>query len=275
VSRYRPRKSEDSEESDEDSIIPVGQPYLTKVNGKLVMAREKKPKAANIAADLLREAFGVRTVIRRRSKSLERPKAVPLLHAGTPYYQQLQLPYSTPLPQQPFAQPLLQYQPYNPRQQGCPQSFISYQLPICNPNMIQTPQYTRCPQQPQHYTVQQSKPSQEDFESLKRIDAHYNELISKKTKRLSAGPESDSSVQDITNKATITTANDIRANCGRLRSRRYHAENPIKSREIPTTAFCRKCQRDSSETSDLDSAQSLKNTEHKKGKRDKRKKVRD
>lgn len=247
--RYRPRRGEDSsEESDKDIIIPAGRTYFTKVNGKLVMAREKKPKVADIAIDLLGEAFGTRTVVRRRSRSVEAKPVPLLLTAGTPFNptQVPALPYTAPIPQQSSFQTFVPY-PHPP--QGGSQPFIPYQPQPWNPSMITLSQM---PPHTPHYTVPQTgsqpKPSKEDFEALKRIDAHFNEVTSKKTKRLSSGPAAD----EVTTKTTVTITKHICANCGRSRSNKYHMENPIKLGEEPTPAFCRKCQRHSNETSDSD-----------------------
>jgi hypothetical protein len=235
-------------------MIPAGRPYLTKVNGKLVMAREKKPRAADIAIDLLGEAFGTRTIVRRRSRSVE-SKPVPFLLTGTPFNaaQVPGVPYTTPIPQQPSFQT---FNPYQQPQHGGPQPFMLYQpLPPWNPSMIP---YSQLPPQygvPQAASqpVKQSEPSKEDFESLKRIDAHFNTVTSKKTKRLSLEPAKDINIQEeVTVNTTVTATKHVCANCGRLRSRKYHAENRLKTGDTPTPAFCRKCQKDSSETSDSD-----------------------
>jgi hypothetical protein len=50
-------------------------------------------------------------------------------------------------------------------------------------------------------------------------------------------------------KTTITITKHVCAQCGRLRSRRYHHRNPIKTGEMPAPAYCRKCQKDASSTS--------------------------
>lgn len=238
------------------------------------MAREKKPKTADIAIDLLGEAFGVRTIVRRRSKSLERPKSVPLLITENPYQPQLPiLPYTAPIPQHSSFQ---SFTPYQHMQQGYAQSFIPYQQMQPHqtyfPNMILMPQYPQ--PEPQRYAVSPSKPTETDFASLKRIDAHYNEMnnINKKTKRLSVDLAPVSS-EDVTTKATVTITKHVCANCGRLRSRKYHVENPIKAGDVQTLSFCRKCQKDSSEASDSDGVKSSKKKENKKAKREKGQKV--
>lgn len=261
--RYRPRKSEDSDESDEphkEKVIPAGTPYLTKINGKLVFAREKKPKTASIAVDLLGEAFGVTTtIVRKRSKSLDRPKA-PLLIAGSPCIPQPQLAYTAPIPQQPFPQPgtTLPLLPY----QYTPQPPPQYPHPhMYSPNMMQISQFPipyppYYPQlDPQRYAIPPSRPTKEDFEQLKDIDAAYKKANTEKKKHQKNRSKSSDTVLDslvqkeATIKNIITVTKHICGNCGRLRSRKYHHENPIKPGETPTPAFCRKCQKDTTSTS--------------------------
>jgi hypothetical protein len=112
------RRSQDSDSTIElERAILARTLYLTKVNGKLVMTREKKEnKAKNVTVDLLGEAFGVKTrVIRKRAQSLDKPTG-PLLIGGVPYVPQQQIPYlvpyTMPLPQQAFSLPdLIPYTP--------------------------------------------------------------------------------------------------------------------------------------------------------------------
>ena len=237
---YRPPcgKSEGRESEVETKIpkIPPGTPYLTKVNGKLVMAREKKEKPAILAIDLLGEAFGVRTrVIRKRAKSLSKPKT-PLLIGGVPYVPQQQLVYTAPLPQQAF--PL---------------------------SMVSMPQYQQLAA-PQKFTVPNPNPTKEDFEQLNLIIAHYNEnFATKETKLLSSGPDQNPAGEVEAKPRTIVTiTKHICANCGRLRSKKYHYNNPIKPGENPTPIFCKKCQKDASSTSYSDTSEGPPKTKQKK-----------
>lgn len=48
---------------------------------------------------------------------------------------------------------------------------------------------------------------------------------------------------------TVMIEKHICANCSRLRSRKYHADNPIVPGTLPVASFCRRCQRDASSTS--------------------------
>ncbi|TAQ83376.1 hypothetical protein B7494_g8302 [Chlorociboria aeruginascens] len=225
--------------SDETVILPPGRPYLTKINGKLVMARDKKEKAVDIGRDLLGEAFGFANRVKRipRAKSLERYKP-PLMVGGVPYQPQQQLMYPAPVPQPAFA-----------------------------PTMIQ-------PLQQQLITAPQNA-SKNDLELLKEIDADYRYRVTGTgiQRQSSAQLLTSASTEEVTSKTTITITKHICANCGRLRSRKYHKENPIKSGDSPAPAFCGKCQKEVSSTSNSDSStDEKKKLKRKKGKQKQKRK---
>jgi hypothetical protein len=172
------------------------------------MARDKRSKAANVAVDLLGEAFGTKTrIIRKRAKSLDKPNGS-LLIGGVPYVPQRQIaytPYTTPLPQQAFSSPNLVPYPSQP-------SFI---LP---------------------------NPSQQDLNQLQQMQAHFSKMY---------GPEAPNNTANTkveVTKTTITITKHICAGCGRIRSKKYHHDHPLKEGEKPEPDFCRKCQKDSSST---------------------------
>ena len=172
------------------------------------MARDKRSKAANVAVDLLGEAFGTKTrIIRKRAKSLDKPNG-PLLIGGVPYVPQRQIaytPYTTPLPQQAFSSQNLVPYPSQP-------SFI---LP---------------------------NPSQQDLNQLQQMQAHFSKMY---------GPEAPNNTANTkveVTKTTITITKHICAGCGRIRSKKYHHDHPLKEGEKPEPDFCRKCQKDSSST---------------------------
>ncbi len=118
--------------------LAPGQPYLAKVNGRLVLARDKSKKP-KYSLNLLGEAFGVTTsILHKRSKSVEKLPKTPIMINGITYVPQLpQAPYTTPIPQGPFA--AIQY-PY-------PQSYIA------------------------------PKPTEKDLKRLKQIDAHFYKTL--------------------------------------------------------------------------------------------------
>ncbi|KAF8856810.1 hypothetical protein BDZ45DRAFT_457289 [Acephala macrosclerotiorum] len=259
--------------------IPAGRPYITKVNGKLVMARDKREKNADVALDLLGEVFGSnpRTrIIRKRSKSINEPKG-PLLINGTPYVQQLAAPMppnTTPIPQQGFTAfppPVIPPQyplPYPPQPSPIyppqyPQPYYRGQVPTF---LIQPP-----PLQPQYQpqSQPQSKPTKEDLDQLVKMDSHFNKKVDKDGKSVDPLGAQNDSENAISTKTTVMIVKHVCAHCGRLRSRKYHHEHPIKDGEIPAPAFCRKCQRDSSSTSESSGSG---REERRKGKKDTKKK---
>ncbi|EHK98809.1 hypothetical protein M7I_5317 [Glarea lozoyensis 74030] len=81
LSVYQPPPSEGSSLSKKKA--PPGVPYLTKVNGKLVMARAKPKYTPPKAISLLGEAFGV-TAARKRAKSISVTPPEPLMIGGIP-----------------------------------------------------------------------------------------------------------------------------------------------------------------------------------------------
>jgi len=181
------------------------------------MARGKKDKTANIAVDLLGHAFGDRTVrvLRKRSKSMDKPKPTPLLIGGAPYTPQQLLTYTAPLPQQGFPNGMIPMNPY------APPTFI---MP---------------------------HPSQQHLQQLGQIVPHYFNVAGKHVSY--PPPASNNHTKEVkqteTTHTTVTVTKHVCANCGRLRSRQYHHDHPIMPEEKPTPAFCRKCQRDASSTS--------------------------
>jgi len=118
--------------------LPPGQPYLAKVNGRLVLARDKSKKP-RYSLNLLGEAFGVTTkILHKRSKSVEKLSKTPIVINGITYVPQLpQAPYTAPIPQGPFA----------PIQYPHPQSYVA------------------------------PKPTEKDLKRLNQIDAHFRKTV--------------------------------------------------------------------------------------------------
>lgn len=256
--------------SSEDEVIPAGLPYVTKVNGKLVMARDKMPaRQPSTAMSLLGEAFGVESkVIHKRSKSVDGYHAPPLMIGGIPYVPQLQqVTYTSPLPQQPFQTGLLPGTPIAPIAPiaPCQHPYTTYPGPI----------YRQETMLPRRYTVPAQDPTPEDFDLLQQIDADYNSKKKGKGKsRVNSAPDLTGSHVSGATKTTITAERHVCGNCGRLRSRKYHMDHPIKKGQEPPVAFCRKCQRDASSTEGSDISKNKNKTGSKKGKgKDKEKQV--
>jgi len=271
--RYRRPRSEKSSRSSSSSsefdnsqyILPPGRPYITKVNGRLVMARDKRPRPTGSTMALLGSAFGFNTrIIRRRSQSVDSLPSpiVPLMIAGEPHIPTGQqfLAYSAPLLQNGF-QPI---PPSNMIPTSQILQSIQYQQPLQTPQLI--------PQEPTRYRLEnQATPSKEEIEALKNIHAHFTAATGDGTtvqNRVGSAAFQDASDSMVT-KTTITIAKHVCANCGRIRSKKYHHENPIKLGEAPMHGFCRKCQRDASSTSSEDRVSELNNGENGKKNSDK------
>jgi hypothetical protein len=230
----------------------------TKAAAKITRSRSsassislEKPRAA--AVDFLGEAFGVRgRTIKKRSKSAERPAPIPLLINGTPYAPAFQqpftpgpygapqqpFPYTAPLPQQCFVpQPPYGYQ--NPYQ-------TAYQPSLPSPTLMSEPRkYISRPQVDR-------KATDEELAGLARIDAHFRSISGEKPQQKPSDSTKESKSQEnvITKTTTtITITKHICAKCHRVRSTSFHRKNPIKPGETPAPAYCRKCQRDASQTS--------------------------
>ena len=236
-------------------MIPAGTPYLTKVKGELVMARHKRDtkiravtikgvggtttktldltRPMEVALDFLGEAFGVRgRVPRKRAKSFDRPSPYPSIAASLSYGSQLPLAYSAPLPQRAFST-MSSFPP----------------MPIL--------------QQPIQYAVAQPHSGNPDLDQLRHIDAHYRSISGEGLREIV--PTSPKG-QGLDSKRTTLIAKHTCANCGRLRSKRYYADHPIKPGDIPVQEFCGKCQRDASSTtsSSSDNGSSIKRDRKKK-----------
>lgn len=193
------------------------------------MARYKRDhRVSNIAVNLLGELFGPRTrFIRRRSMPLNRPPT-PMMITGSPYISQ-QLNYSAPLPQQAFSQ----------------------SMPIFTPS-----QHLRLQPQLQRYSIvstQQQQLTEKEYEQLERIDSHYNALQGENDKRpavvCSCSAQAKPLMEDIIRNKTGAVMKHMCGGCGRTRSRKYHHKHPMKSGDMPTISFCRKCQKDATSSS--------------------------
>jgi hypothetical protein len=218
------------------------------------MARDKKPRSCSkVAVNLLGEAFGrgeaygpprvVRT--HKRSASMTPSVTTPLIIGGIPY-----VPQQSVIHPQPVAHSL-------PFQQNYPYYGV-----------VPMPQQQPQPQQQFTYpTPQPGGPTQKDFETLRQIDTHYN------LQKHSSDPALKTKAEPVTSRTTITITKHICSQCGRLRSRQYHRENPIQPGVEPAPDFCRKCQRDASETSCSDKSTKPGNKKRKNKKNKKNQKV--
>ncbi|EPE36368.1 hypothetical protein GLAREA_05706 [Glarea lozoyensis ATCC 20868] len=258
LSVYQPPPSEGSSLSKKKA--PPGVPYLTKVNGKLVMARAKPKYTPPKAISLLGEAFGV-TAARKRAKSISVTPPEPLMIGGIPYVPGPPPPHSAPIPQQPFPP-----QPY-PYAQG------QNLQPIYPPASTPVPCCTY--QRPVTYSDLPNVPplTPDGIARLQAIDGHFHQFVAptlaKETSNLS-----EESAKTTGSKTTITITKHICANCQRIRSRRYQQKNPIIPGKEPAPDTCRRCQRDvsCSESSDSEAELERKTSRSKRKSKDKRRK---
>jgi len=224
--------------------------YVTKVNGKLVVVRERRERLRDICLDLLGEAFGKfsRPKMKHESKKpdgenvpVQNPTAKSSQHFPAPQLfnpnanlvgPALVQPITGPMGPQPglykFGNRQLALLPLNPQggpaippQMGHPYSQPTWIFPQTSnmsgfnfpPNGINPRQFIQNPAAPSNFTSQTP--------------------------------------------ATVTK--HVCAECGRLRSRKYQLENPLKPGETPSPAFCKKCQKDVTSTEESDT--SIRNTE--------------
>jgi hypothetical protein len=237
-----------------------GSTYVTKVNGKLVMVRERREKLRDICMDLLGEAFGKysRPKMKDDSKKTEGEKvpaqkteAIPIQNfpahplfnpnanlVGPPPVQAIMGPMGPQPGIYRFGNRQLALLPLNPQggpavspQMGYPYSQPPWMLP---------------------------EPSNISGINFPPIGTDPLQFIAN-----SAPPE-------VTSQTSVTVTRHVCAECGRLRSRKYQQENPLKPGETPTPAFCRKCQKDVTSTEESDG--SVRNTEkqHKRSEKDRK-----
>ena len=205
------------------------------------MARDKKIRSRSKATVSLLgdafgrgEAYGPPKVVRihKRSASMTPSITTPLIIGGIPYVPQQSVTHPQPVA---HSQPFQQNYPYFPMPQPQPQIQQQFTYPA--------PQY--------------GGPTPKDFATLRQIDGHYNNL-----QKHSSDPAL---------RTTITITKHICAQCGRLRSRQYHRDNPVLPGVEAAPAFCRKCQRDASETSCSDKSPKRGNKKEKNREKNKKK----
>ncbi len=219
-----------------------GSTYATKVNGKLVLVRERRERLRDICMDLLGEAFGKysRPKMKNDSKKQEGEHveaqnfaAPPLFNPNANWAGPASVPsIMGPMGPQPgiyrFGNRQLALLPLNPQ---------------AGPAMPPQMGYTH-PQPPWMFP-QASNISGFNFPPM-GIDPR--QFITN-----SAAPG------EVTSKTSVTVAKHVCAECGKLRSRKYQHENPLKPGETPSPSFCKKCQKDVTSTEESDT--SIGNTE--------------
>jgi hypothetical protein len=226
-------------------------PYLTKVNGKLVMARTKtktKPQAPK-AIDLIGEAFGITPVRKRATSTSEAPKR--LVIGGVEYVPGPAPPHTAPISQQPF--PQYSYAPGQIQQPAGALPYGQYQQPLIYSAPPNVPELTP-----------------HNIERLQAINTHFNQHVAPTLGKQVSNLSEQSAKAEISHKTTVTITKHICANCGRLRSRKYQRDHPISPGKEPTPEFCGKCQRDVSCTESSDSETDLKKRKKKMEKKEKK-----
>lgn len=272
-----------------EGVVPPGKPYATHVNGRLVLARDLPSKRNSIGVGLLGEAFGgvrkSKTSI-KRAVSFENLKGQSTLPpAGIPYNPHQQVPYSMPIPQVQI--PAIA--PMQPPVLGPPPVVFPYPIYSGPPLNMSFPTTTPFPQFPtmQLYPPQPlpgryaipkqarniSQPAAA-FEDLKKVDEDFQRRsFSEPLEIRSHEPANEKRGHSGTNTPKTTTTvminKHVCANCGRIRSRRYHHDNPLKPGENPVPGFCHKCQRDESSLSGKEGKEGKESKDNKESKENK------
>ena len=144
-----------------------------------------------------------------------------------------------------------------------PQQKIAYPAPYTMPlpqQAFSSPSLIPYAPQPSMWP----NPSQQDLNQLQQMQAHYSSMYP-------VAPRIAPNGKVEVTTTTITITKHICAGCGRIRSKKYHHDHPLKEGEKPEPDFCRKCQKDSSST---DSEGSDREKKKKKAKKTKHKKDR-
>lgn len=224
--------------------------YVTKVNGKLVVVRERRERLRDICLDLLGEAFGKYSPPKMKDGSkksegenvpTQNSTATPCQNFPTPPLFNQNANLVGPAPVQSIMGPMapqpgvyrfgnrqLALLPLNPQEGPAIPPQMGYPYP-----------------QPPWMFPQASNMSGFNFPP-NGIDPR--QFIT------NSGPPSE-----VTSQNSVTVTKHVCAECGKLRSRKYQHENPLKPGETPPPAFCKKCQKDVTSTEESDT--SIINTE--------------
>jgi hypothetical protein len=232
--------------------------YVTKVNGRLVMVRERREKLRHICMDLLGEAFGKYTGPKMKDDSkkqegenvpAQKTKATPVQNFPTPplFNPNANLVASPPVqaimgPMGPqsgiyrFGNRQLTLLPVNPQGGPAISPQMGYPFPqppwiFPQPSSISGFNFPPMGTDPRQFIANSAPPSKVDSQT------------------------------------SVTVTKHVCAECGRLRSRKYQHENPLKLGETPTPAFCKKCQKDVTSTEESDARVRNSAKQHKRSKK--------
>jgi hypothetical protein len=219
--------------------------YVTKVNGRLVMVRERREKLLDICMDLLGEAFGKysRPKMRDDSKKpegenvpVQNPRTTPFQNFPTPpvFNPNANLVGSPPVqaimgPMGPqpgiyrFGNRQLALLPLNPQGGSAMSPQMGYPYP-----------------QPPWMFPQTSNKGSFNFPPM---GTDPRQFIT-----------NPAPLSEVASQTSVTVTKHVCAECGRLRSRKYQHENPLRPGESPTPSFCKKCQRDVTSTEESDTS---------------------
>lgn len=270
----------EAEEDNERVRIPLGSgTYATKVKGKLVMVRDKKPETAfEIGMDLLGEAF-------------RGPLRSPKSKKGSPNLEDFQTAQFQQHPGNMF--PFNQHTTYH-----------SEQPTMTEPNQPESQPHSFGPgpevtMGPHGYGPHPRGGYGAGNRQLALIPLGGHQCMGSNQNPYSQswihspgqmnGNLSHGSAGNIDpwqpfmtrfpNNApqahNYTSTQHICANCKKLRSRKYQAENPIIAGEMPVLSFCRKCQKDTSSTEDTSDGSEYYNRTARKSKKSVNKKIKE
>ncbi|KAF7942663.1 uncharacterized protein EAE97_006117 [Botrytis byssoidea] len=247
-------RSDDGSDTTEE-IVRDGYPYyFKKNNGRMVMARKIPTNRAKKNFSLLGQTFGIHEPKRKTSmETLRKKKKLARFPIPRP-------PYSTAHPPQhfsAFAPPPIPYAPAIPQQPFPNPNFFPQTNPGFPP-FYPVPGFSAAPapvpvpasataQQPMRWAFPPKASKPPNFEELRKVESDFLKRTKSKSKSKREGNIDDHT--EIKKTTTTVITKHVCVSCQRDRSSKYHLDNPIKTGEIPTPGFCRRCRRNATSTS--------------------------
>lgn len=222
--------------------------YVTRVNGRLVMIRRKREKLLDICRELLRDTFGKHSHLKmvQYSNESEGKKVTHQKPITGPFQDFSSPPMFNPnanLAGPPLAQPI----PGSMGLQAGIYKFGNRQLALLPLN----PQGGLA--MPPELGYPYYHPSWMHSQGSNMGSLNYPPMGTDPRQPMT-NPLPDI---EVARQAAVTVTKHICAECGRLRSRKYQHEHPLKPGETPIPALCKKCQKDVRSTDESEG--SLKN----------------
>jgi len=264
--------SKDSNSSDSEKIIPPGTPYITRRDdGRLMWARSKQPRRADIVAGVLREVLARRKSVRKRSQSLDKGKdKTPLLINGERFTPALKSQFTEPLPQQGFTATVPQqaFAATVPTTPVCPCTPLLPQHaqhpPPIYPTLTRAYYTVPDPYQGTIPTFSQAPATifatPEESDQLRKVDAHFRKMTMEPPNAQEKGAGRAAKEPS---KPTVLFEKHVCAQCGKVRSKKYHKDHHVKPGENATPDYCRKCQADDSSESESEIVKELRKAKKK------------